>query len=100
MGREVAPGPLSGGIAHPWAQDGQTHHTPRAQPLGQHEGAGKSQDGSDAHPLPFQGTAMALGRAGSALTSPHSLEMLLGWATGHTQCPTAPALGGGTTTEQ
>lgn len=61
----MTPGPLSSGIAHPLAQDGQTHHTPWIQPLGQHEGAGKSQDRNSAHPLPFQGTARALGRAGS-----------------------------------
>lgn len=94
MGREVTPGPLSGGTAHPLAQDGQTHHTPRAQPLGQHEGAGKSQDGNDAHPVPFQGMAMALGRAGSG---PHlNPESGNAAGMGHRTCslPHSPCTGG------
>lgn len=62
MGREVTPGPLSGGIAHPLAQDEQIHHTHGSRLWGSMRELGKVRMGM----MLIPGPSMALRRAGNA----------------------------------
>lgn len=89
---EVTPGALSGGIAHPLAQDELiTPH--RSRSWGNMRELGKVRMGMMLIPCLSRAQPWLWEGLGVSLISSQSVGMLLGRATGHTHCPTAPALG-------